>query len=469
MIRRLLTETNVAATDLRAIFVGAEKYTEVGGTILRDLFTEDRGGYFEDVALLDMLAVAKLGREANALMEAEGWKWAQVHLDYPHSHGLRRIYPQAVELSAEDQAALDAAKCEFDGLTEQHEGAEELPDEVDARFGEIEAEIERLEAKCEAYDPADIARCGALVILNHDGTLRIERGFVRAEDKKSEPETQNGGGEGEGGDTANDEGGTGRNDEAGGDTQDAEVEGADEYKPLSDNLIRDLTAHRTLGLRLALSEQPEVAVVAVTHALSAQIFYRGADVHILDIRPVSTVLASHADGIEDSKAGKAWADQHVLWAVQMPRDVGDLWAFVVELDHDSRMALFAHCAALTVNAVRLPSERRPRAVTTADRLAEAVSLDMTTHWTPTVRTYLGRVTKTRILDAVREAVSEEAAGRMTDMKKQDMAEAAEQLLVGTGWLPALMRTPRAVQGPAEHLQADAVTEAKPDACAIAAE
>jgi ParB family chromosome partitioning protein len=30
---------------------------------------------------------------------------------------------------------------------------------------------------------------------------------------------------------------------------------------------------------------------------------------------------------------------------------------------------------------------------------------------------------------------------MADMKKQDMAEAAEQLLAGTGWLPALMRTP----------------------------
>ena len=27
------------------------------------------------------------------------------------------------------------------------------------------------------------------------------------------------------------------------------------------------------------------------------------------------------------------------------------------------------------------------------------------------------------------------------MKKQDMAEAAEQLLIATGWLPALMRTP----------------------------
>ena len=92
-------------------------------------------------------------------------------------------------LSAEDQAALDAVKGEFDSLTEQHESDEELPDEVDARFGELEAEIERLEAKRLAYDPADIARCGAFVILNHDGTVRIERGFVKAEDEKPEPET----------------------------------------------------------------------------------------------------------------------------------------------------------------------------------------------------------------------------------------------------------------------------------------
>ena len=318
-----------------------------------------------------MLVLAKLGREADAVMEAEGWKWAQVFLDYPHSHGLRRTYPQAVELSAEDQAALDAVKGEFDSLTAQHESDEELPDEVDARFGELEAEIERLEAKRQAYDPADIARCGAFVILNHDGTVRIERGFVRAEDEKPEPHAHEVSGEGEGGDASDDDGGSGPNG-AGDESLDGEDEDADDEKPLSDILIRDLTAHRTLGLRLALREQPEVAIVAVTHALSAQIFYRGADAHVLDIRPISTYLASHADGIEDTKAGKAWADHHARWAAQMPRDVSGLWTFVVELDHDSRMALFAHCAALTVNAVKLPTERRPRAMATADRLAEAV-------------------------------------------------------------------------------------------------
>jgi ParB family chromosome partitioning protein len=122
------------------------------------------------------------------------------------------------------------------------------------------------------------------------------------------------------------------------------------------------------------------------------------------------------------------------------RDVAALWAFVVDLDHDSRIALFAHCVALTVNAVKLPMDRRPRAMATADRLAEAVSLDMTAHWIPTARTYFSRITKPHILAAVREAVSIEAAERMANMKKQDMAEATEQLLAGTGWLPALLRT-----------------------------
>ena len=192
-IRRLLTETHVAATDRRARFVGIEAYTEAGGSILRDLFTEDRGGYLEDVALLDLLVTAKLGREADAVRAAEGWKWTEAYLDFPHAHGMRRTYPHPVELSAEDQAALTTAQTAFDRLTEEHQEAEELADDVDARFGELEAEIERLEAKRQAYDPDDIARGGAFVILNHDGTIRIERGFIRSQDEKPQSETEQAG------------------------------------------------------------------------------------------------------------------------------------------------------------------------------------------------------------------------------------------------------------------------------------
>ncbi|MBA5760550.1 DNA-binding protein, partial [Escherichia coli] len=67
-------------------------------------------------------------------------------------------------------------------------------------------------------------------------------------------------------------------------------------------------------------------------------------------------------------------------------------------------ALFAHCVALSVNAVIEPYNRRPRAILHADRLAQAVDLDMAgAGWTPTVDGFLGRLTKARILAAVREA------------------------------------------------------------------
>ena len=447
LIRRELTRANVAASDRRAIFVGAEAYTEAGGVIIRDLFTEDRGGFYEDAALLDRLVIEKLEGIAATIKETEGWKWAGAHIDYPHAHGLRRYYPKQVDLSAEDEAFREAAQTEYNALSEQYDSAEELPDAVAERFEALEAEIERIDALRHAYDPDDIARGGVFVVLNHDGTARIERGFVRAEDEKSKSEAIDNGGSEIDGVRVNGDGeiiGDGDYNEGENhtsapvaDDEDAEEDG----KRLSDLLIRDLTAHRTLGLRLALGEQPDMALIAVTHALASQTFYRGSDASCLEIRPTSGALASHADGIEDTAAGKALADRHTRWAADMPREVTYLWGFIAGLDHASTMALFAHCASLTVNAVRQPWERKPNAHQTADRLATAVSLNMAAHWRPTAQTYLGRVTKAHILAAVREAVADEAADRIADMKKQAMAEAAEQLLAETGWLPSLMRTP----------------------------
>jgi ParB family chromosome partitioning protein len=257
-----------------------------------------------------------------------------------------------------------------------------------------------------------------------------------------------------------------------------EEEAGDAGKPLSDSLIRDLTAHRTLGLRLALGEQPDMALIAVVHALAAQTYYRGGSTaHCLEISPTSNYLAAYADGIEDTAVAKMLNDRHAGWAADMPRDVADLWGFVAGLDYASLMALLAHCASLTVNAVKLPWETSKRcAHETANKLATAVTLDMTAHWTPTVRSYFGRITKTHILTAVREALGDEAAERIADKKKVEMAEAAEQLLAGTGWLPHVLRTarPARLDQQAETFALDAVEpapsqEAHDDHFAIAAE
>jgi ParB family chromosome partitioning protein len=82
-----------------------------------------------------------------------------------------------------------------------------------------------------------------------------------------------------------------------------------------------------------------------------------------------------------------------------------------------------------------------RALAHADRIAEAVGLDMVkAGWTPTVDNYFGRVTKARILGAVREAKGHGQAQLIGHLKKGEMAEKAQELLAGSGWLPEPLRT-----------------------------
>lgn len=316
-----------------------------------------------------------------------------------------------------------------------------------------------------AYDPEEIAIAGVFVSLAYDGTARIERGFIRPGDEKPKPGAD-GTEDGEtvidgvrvnaDGEVIEDAEGLGHGDSCGSSGEAQEEEEGDAGQPVSDLLTRDLTAHRTLVLRLALGEQPEIALIAVTHALAAQTFYRGGESHALEIRSASAYLASHADGIEDTAPAKLLSDRHAGWAGDMPQNIAELWGFIASLDQVSLMALFAHCASLTVNVVKQPWENKPQAQTTGNRLAAALALDMRQHWTPTVRSYLGRVTKAHILAAVREAVGNEAAERIADMKKPQMAEAAEQLLAETEWLPPLLRTERPALLASEGADADAL-------------
>ena len=454
IIRRDMTASNVPATDRRAVFVGADAYIEAGGNIIRDLFSEDRGGFFEDAGLLDMLAIEKL-REIAGEVQAEGWKWTEAHIDYPHAHGMRRFYPQTIALSDEDEARLEALSTEHDELAEGYSSYDEMPEDVATKLEAVSDEIDAISEKRSAYDANVIAHGGAFVVLHHDGTVRIERGFVRAEDEALADPLPEGEGEGEAIDreTVEDE----QAEDGDEDVQEIEEDDEEPGRPISDSLTRDLSAHRTLALRVTLAERPDMAVIALTHALTAQLFYSYAEAGCLEVRPTVTPLGSHADGIEDTPLAARASEQHEAWAERMPRDVSDLWSFIVALDDEQRLALLAHCASRTVNALRLPWDRKPRTLQTADRLATALALDVAKDWTPTVDSYLGRVTKAHIVEAVTEGVSEDAARRIADMKKPDMAQVAEQLLAGTGWLPEVLRTPKPEQpAPAEVEDAGAV-------------
>jgi len=377
LIRRTMTEAKVSATDRRAVFVGAEAYGDAGGTILRDLFTEDGGGWFDDPALLDRLVCEKLAAIAENVRATEGWRWAEPHIDYPRALGLARVYPHPVARSEDDKAQIAALAEEYDALVNEWDAVEALPPEVEARFKEIDAALEAF-GDGTAYDPEEIARGGVFVVLGQDGVARLERGFIRPEDlPPPEPEP---------------EGDAGVRTEGGADDPDPEAEPPEEESggPLSERLVLDLTAHRTLALRDALAGNATVALSAVVHALALSALYPAYErPSCLEIKGVSAFLDGYAPGIDDTRAGRSVAERHTAGASRVPKQADDLWAFVQGLTVTDLLDLLAHCASLTVNAVRAPFDRKPGAWAHADRLAQAVDLDLSGYWTPTATSYLG--------------------------------------------------------------------------------
>lgn len=415
---RALSEHHIAADDPRAVFVGADAYREAGGAILRDLFDEDGEGYFTDPELLFRLAAAKLEAVA-ATVKAEGWKWVEVMPRYDHSavSEFRRVYPKERALSPDEQAKCEALQAEYTALEVEAGSDDDEDSPLHERFARIEQELTELLGE-NAFDPADIARAGAVVSVGHDGEPRIERGFVRKEDDTRPVKTAN-------------------------------PAKLGEAAPLSEKLVAELTAHRTLALRDALGDAPELALTALVHALAAETFFpHGGTVSCIRVSAHSQYLGGHAPGIEQAPLAQHLQARHERFAAQMPESPDDLWAYLRDMEPVQQLALLAHCVSLTVDAVKLPT-RMDVAEAHADRLFQALDYDMAEVWTPTAANYLGRVSKERILEAVREGVSKEAAENLASMKKSAMAEAAEQRLKDRRWLPPVLRTPPALAMAAE--------------------
>ena len=442
-IRRAMTETKVPVGDRRVGFVGLDAYAEAGGAMLRDLFTEDGGGWLEDVTLLDRLVADKLAALAVETREREGWKWAEAHSDFPHGLGLGRVYPERVERSDADIAAIASLSEEYDRLVSETDATETLPPEVDARLEEIDKALQAFGPDFD-YRDADRTRAGVIVSLGYDGLPRFERGLVRLEDALPDPDPDTDATESGGVGDARSEG----ENRPSGDAETPQSEADEGLAPLSEKLVLDLTAHRTAGLRDALARDPTLALTVVVHAFALQVFYPPYDQPTaFQVRLAVTGLERFAPGVGDGPAGRRIAERAEAWASRLPRDARDLWAVLIAMPGSDLLELLAHCASLAVSAVRDPHDRRPGGWAHAEVLATAVGLNMTTTWIATAASYFTRVSKARVVEAVEEGVGKPEADRIAGLKKTDMAEAAETLIAGKGWLPPLLRTAKAEAEP----------------------
>lgn len=440
-IRRLLTEDAIACSDRRARLIGLDAYVTAGGHVMRDLFSAAEDGWLQDVELVDKLVGLKLEEKASEL-RAEGWKWVEAAVDLPFGceNGKRRLAAAKPELTEDERLQLATLMAEYDALAAGFDDTIDLPADVEQQLLTIHGQIAAMSDRPLVYEAADMTKAGVFVSLAWDGSLRIDKGYIRPEDDGDADRTTSEG------DTAGSAVcGLGQP----GAPASLQPEDDDDaaIRALPDRLVGELTAIRTVALRDALATQPQTAFLAMLHALCLSVFATGMHSGCVGIRVDQVWLGHVAPALRETIWSTRIQQRHEGWQQRLPENMDDLWAFLAALGVRDQLDLLAHCVSLGVNAVN-ESGKAPYAgpiaaaqrIAAADLLAREVGLDMAQEgWAPNVDNYLGHVTKAHILAAVREAKGADMVGRIAHLKKADMAREAEQLLAGTGWLPVPLR------------------------------
>ena len=455
-VKRLLTEERVPGTSAIARFVGVEAYEAAGGTVMRDLFAHDdeSGLWFEDPALLETLAIAKLRSAADEL--ATRWKWARpmIEVEWRDTASYGRVEPQPAEPTDEERAELDRLEARQGEMAELDD--EDWTGELAAEAEAIEARLQGIENAIDAravFRREDLSIAGCIVTIGADGRLQVIQGLVRSEDMPKPGETQTAAAA----DTGNASGAAGR--AHGADTAGPRMPGAPVSAPQAPprdpeaearkeagvgiGLADDLRAIRTALVKAHLAGDFEAAFDLMLFQMGRAVFTHGYRDHALDIavretpdRP--TTRMNDADFADWSPGEAMLEDRSHLpldW-LTIEHD-GESFEALRALPQADKQALFAACVARTVKGqLAFEPQARPELEATVARL----DIDFAGHVRPTAAMLWSRIPKARLLDIARVVIGASWAAMRAKSRKPVIAEAMEAAFAA-GPLPMGLSAP----------------------------
>ncbi|RQX95026.1 ParB/RepB/Spo0J family partition protein [Burkholderia stagnalis] len=409
-----------------ALYVGIDAFEAAGGSVRRDLFSDDGTAWYSDQALMERVALEQLGVVAAEVLN-EGWDWVEPVLTFDYHARCRfaKIAPTSVPPTDEQQQELDAIDARVVVIAEQQEAADIDEETYDRLCDEETALSERyaaIEESLAVYTPDQRAGAGAIVTIEQDGTLTIMRGWVK------KPEATN-----PAADNSSDDSNDTDDDGSG-----ATVHGPSpapapkEDGPHSAALTRRLNARRTAAVGMALARQPHVALAALVHRFLAAEYAAGSAASALDIQwhDKADTVERAAPELADDLAYRLHSAQRSGWSGVIPADSAALFDWCVEQTDERLMLILAQYVAASLDSVTI--DERPHAI---NSLIPALGLNMADEWKPTRASYFDHVPKARIADVVAAAVSHAEGMRIAKLKKADAAAEAERLMAGRGWLP----------------------------------
>lgn len=436
-LRQLLTQGEIESDrDPVARYVTVKAYEKAGGTLRRDLFSDDdKKAYLLDAPLLDRLATDKLQKKAKQV-SLDGWKWVDLRVRYNYDEfvkygALRKTRREPTEQEAASLAELETRMAALHDQMEALAEAEADEGDEDNEYDKLETESESLQVQIKALEdvlsvwPADLmAQAGCVVYVGNDGTVALKCGLVRPEDRNDMVQAA-------------------RLTGVGGDDESLVSLPSPKTRPVhSDKLMRRLTAHRVAAVQAELIDRSDVALAALTAQLAQKVF-RDSDHRYYRLEPVFAIIAtdsefelrSAADDLESCAAWTKVQAERAAWAERLPTDLDAVFPWLLAQDQATVLQLLSFVVAITtVGICGVEPERQSN-----ETLASALGLDMRKWWTATGPSYFNHVSKGRILEVVTEAVDANAASPLAALKKDAAVTGAEQTVAGTGWLPTVLR------------------------------
>ena len=414
-IRAALTADEVdAKRDPIARYVTLKSYEKAGGSTRRDLFSDEDAGYIQDVPLLHRLATSKLERKA-AEIAKEGWSWTEVrlHLDWAERNTFSKVPKVKRAPTAEESEQLAALTARVKELQERDERDEsDLTDAELDELGDSEGKLGELEESLLEPDPSAAAYAGAIITIDHAGHAEVLRGLVRPEDRKRLAREQPHAAQ-----------------ESTGCDDDAKAR-----SPFSEKLTRNLTAHFTVALQLALARDVNAGLVALAYPLVLKSLGRGRrwETQAARISLTEAEPQKDAANVSGSRAFQSLQELRAPWDARVPSEQVLPW--LLQLPQAELLELIAFCVSLSVDCTS-----RGGLSDEAKQLGHAVRLDMADWWEPTAESFLAHVPKAVIVDSVTQARDEATAGPLGKAKKADAIAQADEMLRGTRWLPSVLR------------------------------
>ncbi len=455
-IRRMMTQATVSANDRRARFVGEEAYVASGGRIERDLFSDEDGARWLDIALLERLATEKMEALAEETAASSGLAFVRPTLEawagYEVTRGLQRLQLDTPHLTEEESAEVEALEAETGELVAQLED-EQTEDEgrevAEARIREIGARIESITDKPPLIPEELKPRIGTFLLLDETGQPRLDTSyFVEPCDEPEVARTP--------------EGALGSAGER--ETAVTSPEPPQKAQALSQALADELAIQRRDILSVHVAADPGMALdlaifLMIDRASGYSSEKNGSS--LLAMPPSDPVF-----GFKTPDAAATRAREEASEALDRSWTEADTRASRFDafraLPNEARAAWLAHAVARTLEAsINLPGGR---VCAFHDHVGRLLGIDVAKWWRPTGANYFDRVPKAMILEALEEVGGPAFASRYAKGKKAELSQSAERIFSGDfigevevkeralSWVPEAMRfAPAPAADPAEEI------------------